>query len=247
MTRRNPQQTTLRGIIARWDAEATIGKIRVNAINPGMVETEGVHAVETTESDFRKQVEAQTPLGRIGQPQELPRPRSSWHRRNPPGYRRNALHLGRPAVVSPGLVIGPCRHSALDADYGRLAGDNGTCFSRLIFSNASDAVRRSNTSVSARSQAAGKRNSPERTANRRPREGCRRLPSTGRGRPERGKHVGCYGQALFLTIRILIIKTNPFCLHVSSAFVITKDVLLATRLGDGDAVRLGDGDIEGCW
>src|SRR5437016_2915868 len=46
-------------------------KIRVNAINPGMVETEGVHAAGIAESDFRKQVEAQTPLGRIGQPQDI--------------------------------------------------------------------------------------------------------------------------------------------------------------------------------
>ena len=45
--------------------------IRVNAINPGMVETEGVHAAGIVESDFRKQVEAQTPLGRIGQPQDV--------------------------------------------------------------------------------------------------------------------------------------------------------------------------------
>jgi 3-oxoacyl-[acyl-carrier protein] reductase len=42
-------------------------KIRVNAINPGMVETEGVHAAGFAESDFRKQLESQTPLGRIGQ------------------------------------------------------------------------------------------------------------------------------------------------------------------------------------
>ena len=42
-------------------------KIRVNAINPGMVETEGVHAAGIAESDFRKKVEADTPLGRIGQ------------------------------------------------------------------------------------------------------------------------------------------------------------------------------------
>jgi 3-oxoacyl-[acyl-carrier protein] reductase len=41
--------------------------IRVNAVNPGMVETEGVHAAGLAESDFRKQLEAQTPLGRIGQ------------------------------------------------------------------------------------------------------------------------------------------------------------------------------------
>ena len=46
-------------------------KIRVNAINPGMVETEGVHAAGIAESDMRKQVEAQTPLGRIGQPQDI--------------------------------------------------------------------------------------------------------------------------------------------------------------------------------
>ena len=45
--------------------------IRVNAINPGMVETEGVHAAGFTESDFRKEVEARTPLGRIGQPQDI--------------------------------------------------------------------------------------------------------------------------------------------------------------------------------
>jgi 3-oxoacyl-[acyl-carrier protein] reductase len=46
-------------------------KIRVNSINPGMVETEGVHAAGIAESDFRKQVESQTPLGRIGQPQDI--------------------------------------------------------------------------------------------------------------------------------------------------------------------------------
>jgi 3-oxoacyl-[acyl-carrier protein] reductase len=46
-------------------------KIRVNAINPGMVETEGVHAAGLSEGDFRKQIEAQTPLGRIGQPRDI--------------------------------------------------------------------------------------------------------------------------------------------------------------------------------
>ena len=46
-------------------------KIRVNAINPGMVETEGLHAAGIAESDFRTQVESQTPLGRIGQPQDI--------------------------------------------------------------------------------------------------------------------------------------------------------------------------------
>jgi len=46
-------------------------KIRVNSINPGMVETEGVHTAGLADSDFRKEIEAQTPLGRIGQPQDI--------------------------------------------------------------------------------------------------------------------------------------------------------------------------------
>ncbi len=46
-------------------------KIRVNAINPGMVETEGAHAQGIATGDFRKQIEAQTPLGRIGQPEDI--------------------------------------------------------------------------------------------------------------------------------------------------------------------------------
>ena len=37
-------------------------KIRVNSINPGMVETEGVHAAGFVGSDFQKQHEAQTPF-----------------------------------------------------------------------------------------------------------------------------------------------------------------------------------------
>jgi len=46
-------------------------KIRVNSVNPGMVETEGTHGAGIIESDFRKQFEAQTPLGRIGQPKDI--------------------------------------------------------------------------------------------------------------------------------------------------------------------------------
>ena len=46
-------------------------KVRVNAVNPGMVETEGTHSAGITESDFRKATEAQTPLGRIGQPRDI--------------------------------------------------------------------------------------------------------------------------------------------------------------------------------
>jgi 3-oxoacyl-[acyl-carrier protein] reductase len=46
-------------------------KIRVNSINPGMVETEGVHSAGFIGSDFQKQFESQTPLGRIGQPDDI--------------------------------------------------------------------------------------------------------------------------------------------------------------------------------
>jgi len=45
--------------------------IRVNAINPGTVETEGVHAAGFIGSDFLKDAIAKTPLGRIGQPQDI--------------------------------------------------------------------------------------------------------------------------------------------------------------------------------
>jgi 3-oxoacyl-[acyl-carrier protein] reductase len=50
-----------------------------------MVETEGFHAAGIAESDLRKRVEAQTPLGRIGQPGDiapaavfLASPEASW-------------------------------------------------------------------------------------------------------------------------------------------------------------------------
>lgn len=48
-------------------------KIRVNSLNPGLVETEGLHAAGITESDFRKRLEAQTPLGRIARPEDIAR------------------------------------------------------------------------------------------------------------------------------------------------------------------------------
>ena len=45
--------------------------IRVNAINPGMVETEGYRDMGVSDSDFEKQGIAQTPLGRVGQPADI--------------------------------------------------------------------------------------------------------------------------------------------------------------------------------
>ncbi len=46
-------------------------QIRVNALNPGMVETEGVRAAGFIGSDFHKQAIVDTPLGRIGQPNDI--------------------------------------------------------------------------------------------------------------------------------------------------------------------------------
>ena len=46
-------------------------KIRVNSINPGLIETEGVHAGGFIGSDFEKGLVAQAPLGRIGQPDDI--------------------------------------------------------------------------------------------------------------------------------------------------------------------------------
>ena len=45
--------------------------IRVNSLNPGMIETEGAHAAGFIGSDFQKEAVARTPLGRIGQPHDI--------------------------------------------------------------------------------------------------------------------------------------------------------------------------------
>jgi 3-oxoacyl-[acyl-carrier protein] reductase len=58
-------------ITASLAQELGARKIRVNAINPGMIETEGVHAAGFIGSDFQKQSVARTPLGRIGQPSDV--------------------------------------------------------------------------------------------------------------------------------------------------------------------------------
>jgi len=45
--------------------------IRVNSLNPGLVETEGTHTAGFIGSDFDKHAAAGTPLGRIGQPNDI--------------------------------------------------------------------------------------------------------------------------------------------------------------------------------
>ena len=56
------------GVLSR---ELSPKKIRVNTINPGVVETEGTHSGGVIGSDFEKAAIAQTPLGRIGQPGDI--------------------------------------------------------------------------------------------------------------------------------------------------------------------------------
>ena len=46
-------------------------KIRVNSINPGLVETEGTHAIGFIGGEWQKEREANTPLGRIGQTSDI--------------------------------------------------------------------------------------------------------------------------------------------------------------------------------
>jgi 3-oxoacyl-[acyl-carrier protein] reductase len=52
------------GVLAR---ELGTRKIRVNSINPGIVETEGTHTAGFIGSDFEKNLNTQVPLGRTGQ------------------------------------------------------------------------------------------------------------------------------------------------------------------------------------
>src|ERR1700760_578604 len=56
------------GVLAR---ELGPKKIRVNTLNPGMVETEGTHSAGFLGTDFEKALVAQTPLGRLGQPEDI--------------------------------------------------------------------------------------------------------------------------------------------------------------------------------
>lgn len=56
------------GVLAR---ELAPRGIRVNAVNPGLIETEGSHSAGAIGSDFQRWNEAQTPLGRIGQVQDV--------------------------------------------------------------------------------------------------------------------------------------------------------------------------------
>jgi len=59
---------SITGVLAR---ELGPKKIRVNAINPGFVVTEGTHEAGIVGSDFEAMALSQTPLGRAGQPDDI--------------------------------------------------------------------------------------------------------------------------------------------------------------------------------
>jgi 3-oxoacyl-[acyl-carrier protein] reductase len=56
------------GVLAK---ELGAKKIRVNSVNPGMVDTEGTQSGGFIGSDFEKALVAQTPLGRVGQVDDI--------------------------------------------------------------------------------------------------------------------------------------------------------------------------------
>jgi 3-oxoacyl-[acyl-carrier protein] reductase len=56
------------GVLSR---ELGARKIRVNTLSPGMVETEGTHTAGFIGSDFAADAAARSPLGRIGQPNDI--------------------------------------------------------------------------------------------------------------------------------------------------------------------------------
>jgi 3-oxoacyl-[acyl-carrier protein] reductase len=59
---------TITGSLAK---ELGARNIRVNAVNPGLVETEGTHTAGFASGDFHDQYIKNSPLGRIGQPQDI--------------------------------------------------------------------------------------------------------------------------------------------------------------------------------
>jgi 3-oxoacyl-[acyl-carrier protein] reductase len=65
----NATKSAVDGLTRTFAKELGARKIRVNSVNPGPVETEGTHAAGALDS-FAK-LAAVTPLGRVGQPQDI--------------------------------------------------------------------------------------------------------------------------------------------------------------------------------
>jgi 3-oxoacyl-[acyl-carrier protein] reductase len=65
----NATKSAVDGLTRTFAKELAAKKIRVNSVNPGLVETEGIHAAGIIE--YAASVAAMTPLGRIGQPGDI--------------------------------------------------------------------------------------------------------------------------------------------------------------------------------
>jgi 3-oxoacyl-[acyl-carrier protein] reductase len=64
-------KAALNNITISLSKELAARNIRVNSLNPGLVETEGTHTAGVLEGDFREMIMRTTPLGRIGQPDDI--------------------------------------------------------------------------------------------------------------------------------------------------------------------------------
>jgi 3-oxoacyl-[acyl-carrier protein] reductase len=65
----NATKSAVDGLTRTFAKELAAKKIRVNSVNPGLIETEGIHAAGII--DYAASVAAMTPLGRIGQPEDV--------------------------------------------------------------------------------------------------------------------------------------------------------------------------------
>lgn len=65
----NATKSAVDGLTRTFAKELAPKKIRVNSINPGLIETEGIHAAGII--NYADTVVAMTPLGRLGQPDDI--------------------------------------------------------------------------------------------------------------------------------------------------------------------------------
>jgi 3-oxoacyl-[acyl-carrier protein] reductase len=65
----NATKSAVDGLTRTFSKELAPKKIRVNSVNPGLVETEGIHSAGIM--DYADGVIAMTPLGRLGQPDDI--------------------------------------------------------------------------------------------------------------------------------------------------------------------------------
>jgi NAD(P)-dependent dehydrogenase (short-subunit alcohol dehydrogenase family) len=66
-------KSAVNGLTRALSKEFGPREIRVNALNPGGTETEGAHAAGVMGTESKKQIIASTPLGRVGQPEDIAR------------------------------------------------------------------------------------------------------------------------------------------------------------------------------